>query len=257
MTGSSSSLVESSSSSSSCGDGIENTDTSNARDVGVVVVWDPSRSFVRSTVVPEINKGVLRKKLAKQRHLVVPAAIDPEYLDALFPHLLQLFDPQTVYYNGGIARVPEWKISCYLEVMPGGVPTAHPNTTLLDLFRPLLHQINDLFLHWYRQQHACNSSRSSNGSHPSVVTGCHRLMTFVTKYTPQPGQDALLKVHTYIHAYIHIMLRGFFRRVTTPRQAIRFCFLFSLFLLTVILLLFGPGVVRSSTSMARARSMGP
>lgn len=44
----------------------------------------------------EIAKGVLRKKLAKMRHLVVEKAIKPEYLDSLFPSILKLFDPQNV-----------------------------------------------------------------------------------------------------------------------------------------------------------------
>jgi len=166
-------------------------------------------SFVRDGIGPEICKKVIRAKLAKQRHLVIRQAIDPTYLDTLFPQLLQLFDPQTVHYNGGIAQITEWKISCYLEVMPGGIPTAHPNTALLQLLEPLLEQCNQLFLHWHRQQHACNNQRNSYflkkrlnenekeqrrpPSSTTTVQRCKRLMTFVTRYTPQPGEQALLK----------------------------------------------------------------
>jgi hypothetical protein len=163
---------------------------------------DTFSSFVRSAVKIEINKGVIRQKLQKQRHLVVERAIDPEHLDLIFPSLLKLFRPQTVMYNGGIAKVPEWKISCYLEVMPGGIPTTDPNLDLLELFRPVLDACNDLFLHWYRQQHACNNSKNTqvlsarNGA-ASDIKGCTRLMTFITRYTPKPGEQALLKVRSH------------------------------------------------------------
>jgi hypothetical protein len=150
---------------------------------------------------------VIRQKLKKQRHLVLLKAVDPGYLDSLFPSLLEMFQPQAVVYNGGIAKVPKWKISCYLEVMPGGIPTTDPNLDLLRLFLPLLEACDDLFLHWYRQQHACNSSSSSSSSsNTSKIDGesssndqasspsCRRLMTFITRYTPNPGEQALLKV---------------------------------------------------------------
>jgi len=111
-----------------------------------------SAPFVRSNVKKEICREVVRKKLAKQRHLVVKGGIDPAYLDELFPRMLSLFEPQIVHYNGGVANVKEWKISCYLEVMDGGVPTTNPNLGLRNLFLPLLDGCDDLFLHWYRQQ---------------------------------------------------------------------------------------------------------
>jgi hypothetical protein len=50
----------------------------------------------RAGLKAEISKQVIRKKLAKQRHLVVEKAIHPEYLDSLFPALLEHFDPQVV-----------------------------------------------------------------------------------------------------------------------------------------------------------------
>jgi hypothetical protein len=167
-------------------------------------------SIARSTVKKEIGRQVLRQKLAKQRHLVVPQAFHPEYLDSLFPETLRLFAPQTVHYNGGVAAVKEWKISCYLEVMDGGIPCTDPNLDLLQLYTPLLEQCNDLFLYWYRQQHACNnkhggsSSKSSSTSRSSVATSpqCQRIMTFLTRYTPNPGEQALLKVRYDVHERI-------------------------------------------------------
>lgn len=149
----------------------------------------PSSCIVREGVMKEISKQVIRQKLAKFRHLVIPKGIHTEYLDALFPVLLKEFHPQTVHYNGGIANVKEWKISCYLEVMEGGVPCTNPNLKLLNLFQPLLEECNALFLHWYRQQHACN--RKGSGSR--MEHSCRRLMTFITRYTPAPGEQALLK----------------------------------------------------------------
>ncbi|KAL7579333.1 hypothetical protein ACA910_014009 [Epithemia clementina (nom. ined.)] len=149
---------------------------------------DYGHAFVRPTLKNEIVKQVVRKKLAKQRHVVLVKAIDPSYLDALFPSMLELFQPQTVNYNGGIGKVPEWKISCYLEVMDGGVPTTNPNTQLLNLFSPLLSACNEIFMDWYRQQHACNDRKTS-----TPFVNCHRLMTFITRYTPAPGEQALLK----------------------------------------------------------------
>lgn len=144
----------------------------------------------RTTLNTEISKQVLRHKLQKLRHLVIEKAISPEYLDSLFPRMLQLFDPQTVTYNGGVAQIKQWKISCYLEVMEGGIPCTNPNLELLQLFMPLLSKCNDLFLEWYRQQHSCNTTRN-NGN--TKQRSCRRLMTFITRYTPNPGEQALLK----------------------------------------------------------------
>ena len=145
--------------------------------------------FLRDGLPTEIARRVLRQKLAKKRHLVLKEAIHPSYLDGIFPELLRLFQPQIVTYNGGVAQIPKWKISCYLEVMDGGIPTTEPNLELCQLFDPLLSACDDLFLYWYRQQHACNGRRQATAS-----SSCRRLMTFVTRYTAQPGEQALLKV---------------------------------------------------------------
>lgn len=163
----------------------------------------PLPSFVRSTIIPEINKQVLRRKLARQRHCVIEQGIQPQYLEELFPRLLDLFAPQTVHYNGGIAAVKDWKISCYLEVMPGGVPTTEPNVELLYLFHPLLEACNQLFCHWYRQQHACNNNNNNRTNKLSNVQ-CHRLMTFITRYTPAPGEQALLKVRVNMCVLVRV-----------------------------------------------------
>ena len=61
-----------------------------------------SCAIVRDGVVKEISKYVLRQKLNKLRHLVINKGISPEYLDSLFPEMLEYFDPQHVVYNGGI-----------------------------------------------------------------------------------------------------------------------------------------------------------
>jgi hypothetical protein len=153
----------------------------------------PTPSFVRPDVYHDISRQVLRRKLSGQRHCVVQKAIAPEYLDSLFPTLLELFHPQEVHYNGGIAGIAKWKISCYLEVMAGGVPTADPNERLLAIFKPLLDACNDLFRHWYRQQHSCNNNNNATRT-TATTTNCRRLMTFITRYSPNPGEEALLKV---------------------------------------------------------------
>ena len=150
------------------------------------------RGIVREGVFQEIPRLVVRQKLQKCRHLVLPQAIQPDFLDSLFPQLVQQFEPQMVQYNGGIANVTQWKISCYLEVMKGGIPCTNPHLPLLELFRPLLDVCNDLFLAWYRQQHACNNNHRTKDATP--LRTCQRLMTFITRYTPAPGEQALLKV---------------------------------------------------------------
>ena len=73
----------------------------------------------REAIAKEISKQVLRHKLQKLRHLVLEGVVSKDYLDneIFHPKLLQMFSPQTVMYNGGIANVKKWKISCYLEVM--------------------------------------------------------------------------------------------------------------------------------------------
>ena len=148
----------------------------------------------------QIVKGVVRAKLSKRRHLVLPRAISPDYLDTLMPEIVtRLFEPQTVIYNGGVANIKQWKISCYLEVMEGGVPCTNPHIALRRHCWELLEACNMLFANWYRQQHACNDDNRNNNAakryrvdengNPIVS----RLMTFITRYTPAPDENALLK----------------------------------------------------------------
>lgn len=136
----------------------------------------------------QISKNVLRCKLNKLRHLVLQELISPQYLEDLFPQIISLFDPQIVHYNGGIGNVPQWKISCYLEVMDGGVPTAMPNTKMKEICNDLLDTCNELFQYWYYQQHACNKKFTTLKNFK-----VKRIMTFITRYTPSPGENALLK----------------------------------------------------------------
>mmetsp|Transcript_13890 Transcript_13890/g.19881 ORF Transcript_13890/g.19881 Transcript_13890/m.19881 type:complete len:216 (-) Transcript_13890:9-656(-) len=149
--------------------------------------------MIRNGVFKEIVKGVLRKKLSKMRHLVINEAINCQYLDKLFPAILKLFSPQKVNYNGGIANMKEWKISCYLEVMKGGVPCTNPNTDLRSVCLPLLDACDTLFLQWYKQQHACNAKIQDSSIHSRTDSNAKRIMSFVTRYTPSPGEQALLK----------------------------------------------------------------
>jgi hypothetical protein len=155
-----------------------------------IIVSDPTM------INKQITKGVVRAKLNKRRHLVIPGAISSSYLDELMPPIVtDLFQPQTVTYNGGIANIKEWKISCYLEVMPGGIPCTNPHEGLKNHCSELLETCNRLFATWYKQQHACNDVTKSNNykvdeeGNPIV----HRLMTFITRYTPAPDENALLK----------------------------------------------------------------
>ena len=149
--------------------------------------------IIRDDVIQkEIPKGVIRKKLSKMRHLVVPNAIQTPYLEHLFQSsILPLFHPQSVTYNGGVAKIKEWKISCYLEVMEGGIPCTNPNHRLKQHCEALLDSCNELFVSWYKQQHACNG-KSDNGVLKTSLK-VERLMTFITRYTPAPGEQALLK----------------------------------------------------------------
>jgi hypothetical protein len=147
--------------------------------------------FVRPLVKKEISQLVIRSKLKKRRHLVLSKVIDDEYLQSLFPKLLQYFSPQPVQYNGGRANIQNWKISCYLEVMSHGIPTAEPNLLLLHHFTPLLHVCDSLFLFWYQQQHSCPATLRDS-------MRCRRLMTFITRYTSAPNEQALLKVRSFL-----------------------------------------------------------
>jgi len=88
--------------------------------------------------------------------------------------------------------------------MKGGIPCTNPNLKLLSICRPLLDTCDDLFQSWYTQQHACNGNRNRYGRNningidgSTRSTGStmrvDRLMTFITRYTPAPGEEALLK----------------------------------------------------------------
>ncbi len=73
--------------------------------------------------------------------------------------------------------------------MKGGTPCTDPNLKLLEVCRPLLDTCNDLFRTWYEQQHSCNGKKKQKNG-----TICpERLMTFITRYTPAPGEQSLLK----------------------------------------------------------------
>mmetsp|Transcript_8152 Transcript_8152/g.12735 ORF Transcript_8152/g.12735 Transcript_8152/m.12735 type:complete len:161 (+) Transcript_8152:499-981(+) len=71
--------------------------------------------------------------------------------------------------------------------MESGIPCTNPKLDLLDVFLPLLETCNVLFTHWYRQQHSCSGKLRSN------KFTVKRIMTFITRYTPNPGEEALLK----------------------------------------------------------------
>ena len=152
--------------------------------------------MVHHNITKEICKGVIRCKLMKRRHLIIKEGINPLYLKQIFPTVIQNFQPQHVQYNGGIANITTWKISCYLEVMDHGVPTTQPNLLLQQYCLPLLNQCNDLFLFWYQQQHnvSIQSKSESSASITKPAIRCRRLMTFITRYTPAPNEQALLKV---------------------------------------------------------------
>jgi hypothetical protein len=90
-------------------------------------------------------------------------------------------------YNGGVANIKKWKISCYLEAMEGGIPCIDPNLELRAVFEPLLDTCNDLFAIWYRQQHSFNTLTRKS------IQGVKRLMTFITRYTTAPDEQASLK----------------------------------------------------------------
>mmetsp|Transcript_17480 Transcript_17480/g.37786 ORF Transcript_17480/g.37786 Transcript_17480/m.37786 type:complete len:282 (+) Transcript_17480:1-846(+) len=170
-------------------DAAESDTTATKNDGSPTIISSPKE------INKQITKGVVRAKLSKRRHLVLPAAISPTYLDTLMPSIVtHLFEPQTVTYNGGVANITKWKISCYLEVMGGGIPCTNPHEELKHHCWELLETCNALFQRWYRQQHACNDASTSkyktdeNGN--PIVS---RLMTFITRYTPAPDENALLK----------------------------------------------------------------
>ncbi|KAL7537353.1 hypothetical protein ACHAWF_005741 [Thalassiosira exigua] len=151
-------------------------------------------SFHVNEIKKQITRGVLRAKLSKRRHLVLPRAISPAYLDALMPPIVtDLFRPQTVTYNGGVAKVKNWKISCYLEVMDGGIPCTNPQVALRDHCQELLEACNDLFATWYQQQHACNDPNARYKTDENGKPVVTRLMTFITRYSPAPDENSLLK----------------------------------------------------------------
>mmetsp|Transcript_12996 Transcript_12996/g.37069 ORF Transcript_12996/g.37069 Transcript_12996/m.37069 type:complete len:335 (+) Transcript_12996:127-1131(+) len=193
----------------------------------------PVHDISKDGIAKEITRGVIRAKLAKMRHLVIRQGIQPAYLDALMPAIIDNFRPQTVMYNGGVAKIKEWKLSCYLEVMEGSVPCANPDLNMLSICLPLLECCDDVFASWYRQQHSCNdagqrkasSTRGGSGGEENIdncdrVASAHgkavvekngcggkekdqdrsgdaikvkRLMTFITRYTSAPNENALLK----------------------------------------------------------------
>jgi len=143
----------------------------------------------------QVARGVIRAKLSKRRHFVLPRAISPFYLDMLMPPIVNsLFQPQTVTYNGGVANIKNWKISCYLEVMEGGIPCTNPHDELRRYCWDLLETCNGLFAYWYKQQHSCNDASSSkNRVDENGAPVVSRLMTFITRYTAAPEENALLK----------------------------------------------------------------
>ena len=114
------------------------TTTNMPMPISIPIIQESNNILSRSydTIKKEISKNVVRHKLQKLRHLVLPGVISTKYLDNEIFHPMhqqQLFQPQTVTYNGGIANVKKWKISSYLEVMEGGVPVSFCTTTVLNI----------------------------------------------------------------------------------------------------------------------------
>lgn len=83
------------------------------------------------------------------------------------------------------------------------MPCTDPHVELRDKCLDLLRGCDFLFGRWYRQQHSCNGRqrRMMGGGGSKMVGGgsmeggpkVKRLMTFITRYTPAPGEQALLK----------------------------------------------------------------
>lgn len=152
-----------------------------------------NRSAASSGLAQVIAHGVLRQKLSRKRHLVLKGVLCPNYLKSLFVDVIvPLFQPQRVFYNGGIAQQKEWKISCYLEVMEGGIPqVSHPHLALKEACEPLLQACNTLFQLWYRQQHPNSTAKQQ---HQPGLPQVKRLMTFITRYAADTkGGEALYK----------------------------------------------------------------
>ena len=130
------------------------------------------------------------------KHEVKKAAIDPAYLDSLFPVIKELFVPQKVNYSntnpyikkedGKHGEKVQWKVSSYMEVddsMGGTMQKAvNPDAALLTHCGGMLEQCNVAFAKWYKARHGEDS-----------ITELTRLQSFITRYRANPEERGLLR----------------------------------------------------------------
>jgi len=165
--------------------------------------WDtvtPDRMrLLDDTPLTNVEVPLEKEKL---RHSCIIKAVDPDFLNELFPKILNIFQPQIVKYSntnpdisskdGSHGEKIDWKVSSYMEVDQTTPGAMQRNVTcdlnLKSLMMPLLEQCNQLFSSWYEKLHGAGS-----------IKNLVRLQSFVTRYRPFPNENALLRHIDGVH----------------------------------------------------------
>lgn len=124
-----------------------------------------------------------KKANGKDRHVLVKHALQPEYLQRLFPDIKRAFKPQPIDYTKkvGYSRYRNWKISCYLRAWPQWTPRIAPHMPLVDVLDPILDDCVAQFKVWYNDLWGLRESE--------VII----MNSFVTRYRTEEGETQLKK----------------------------------------------------------------
>merc|ERR1719265_352713 len=117
----------------------------------------------------------------KYRHEFLQNAVDPQWLEALFPEMQEAYLQQPLDYGRNSRYGDKWRISCYLVVMDNWKPKIEPHEPMVQCMAPVMNECVNLFQNWHCRRKGLESIE---------VTVMN---AFVTRYRPIHGEDELKK----------------------------------------------------------------
>jgi len=128
------------------------------------------------------KKGDTCRSLAStMRHSVPRQAISPVRLQELFPSLKAAYEQQPLDYGRNSRYGSNWRISCYLVVMPNWKPKINPHQPMVDCMGAVMCECVAHFERWYCELKKLESAKASV------------MNAFVTRYKAIQDEDQLQK----------------------------------------------------------------
>jgi len=111
------------------------------------------------------------------KHAIFKNAVSPKYLRQIFPDMKRHWKPADLSYG----KYKRWNLSCYCEVWEGWTPKTPPHPPMAKTMEDTLSAAKEIFEKWYAERNGLEKV--------DVIT----MNSFVTRYSPAPGQDELGK----------------------------------------------------------------